>query len=205
MTFVKKIEISVSIALIICVIFSIVSFAQTSEKVRSEVLRLHIIANSDSALDQNLKLAVRDAILEAGAEIFDGSVTIDNATEKVLPEIERLTGVAKEVVIQRGLDYDIKIVLNKEYFTTRTYETVTLPAGEYLALRVIIGKGEGHNWWCVMFPPMCLSAANENDVLGEVLNEDELNLVNKNPKYEPRFKIIEVYENLKQRILDFKK
>lgn len=197
MSLIKKIEISIAIALIICTTFSIISFAKTSQKVRSEVLRLHIIANSDSAFDQNLKLAVRDALLLAGEDVFDGSVNIENATQKILPKIEDLTKVAKEIITAHGADYNVKIQLSEEYFTTRTYDSVTLPAGEYLALRVIIGKGEGHNWWCVMFPPMCLSAADEKEILNDVLSSDEIDLVNKNPKFEPRFKIIEIYESLK--------
>lgn len=197
MSFIKKFELSVALALTICISFSIVSFADISQKIRSEVLRLHIIANSDSAFDQNLKLAVRDALLLSGEDIFDGSVNIENAAQKILPRIDDLTEVAKEIVAEHGADYDVKIQLSEEYFTTRTYNTVTLPAGEYLALRVVIGKGDGHNWWCVMFPPMCLSAADEKETLNSVLNTEEINLVNKNPKYEPRFKIIEIYESLK--------
>lgn len=197
MSLIKKIEISIAIALIFCTTFSIFSFARTSQKVRSEVLRLHIIANSDSAFDQNLKLAVRDALLLAGEDVFDGSVNIENATQKIAPKIDDLTKVAKEIITAHGTDYDVKIQLSEEYFTTRTYNSVTLPAGEYLALRVIIGKGEGHNWWCVMFPPMCLSAADEKETLNDVLGSDEIDLVNKNPKFEPRFKIIEIYESIK--------
>ncbi len=205
MSFIKKTEISVAVALIITVIFSIISFARTSDNIRHEVLRLHVIANSDSVVDQNLKLAVRDAILLEGSDIFDGSVNIENATEKISPKISTLIETAKEIISSRGFDYDVKITLSEEYFNTRTYETVTLPAGEYLALRVVIGKGEGHNWWCVMFPPMCLSAANETNELGKVLNDDEVRLVEKSPKYEPRFKIIEIYEAIKQRVLNFDK
>ncbi len=205
MSFLKKAEISVAIALVFSVIFSILSFAQTSSQVRKEVLRLHVIANSDSSADQNLKISVRDVILAEGAEIFDGSVNIENAAEKILPKIDLLTEAAERLIDERGFDYSVKISLEKEYFTTRTYETVTLPAGEYLALRVVIGEGNGHNWWCVMFPPMCISAADETDELNNVLSNNELKLVEKNPKFEPRFKIIEVYESLKQRVQLLKK
>ncbi len=205
MSFFKKVEISVAIALSISLIFSIFSFAETSAQIRKEILRLHVIANSDSVVDQNLKLAVRDALLAEGVEIFNGSVNIQNAIEKINPELERLKKTAKAVISERGFDYAVKITLSREYFTTRTYETVTLPAGEYLALRVVIGKGEGKNWWCVMFPPMCISAAEETDKLENILTQDEVTLVKKSPKFEPRFKIVELYETIKQKVNKFKK
>ena len=200
MSFKKKIELSVCIAILISIIFSIASFADTSESVRNQVLRLHVLANSDSAEDQELKLKVRDAILNAGCDIFDGSTDVNNARLKIEPYTDDLINVAEKVIIDNGFDYDVKIYLCNEYFTTRTYETVTLPAGEYLALKVIIGEGKGHNWWCVMFPPMCISAADEENEMKNVLNADEISLIKKNPSFEPRFKIIEIFESLKTKL-----
>lgn len=199
MSFVKKIEFSISLAIITAIIFSVFSFADTAEKIREDVLRLHVIADSDSAVDQTLKLKVRDAILAAGTDIFDGSVDVENAVKKITPKIKTLEETANNVIKENGFDYDVAITIDKEYFTTRTYETVTLPAGEYLSLIVKIGEGKGKNWWCVMFPPMCISAANEDMVLKSALNKNEINLVNRNPKFEPRFKIIEIFENFKNR------
>lgn len=201
MSFYRRIELSLIIAIITSVLFSIISFAHTAEKIRGEVLRLHVIANSDSCVDQNLKLAVRDAILEEGSDIFDGSVTVENAVNKISPQINKLTSVAEKVVKIHGFNYAVNVRLDEEYFNTRTYETVTLPAGKYLSLVVTIGSGEGKNWWCVMFPPMCLSAADESDVISNVLNKEEVRLVNSKPKYEPRFKIIEIIEEIKNDIL----
>lgn len=194
----KKIKISISVGIIVAVIFSICSFAKTSEEIRSDVLRLHVIANSDTSVDQNLKLRLRDFILQEGKDIFDGSVNVENAVEKIEPKLPELEKSAKNFVKQSGFDYDVKITLSNEYFTTRTYETVTLPAGRYLALRVVIGSGEGHNWWCVMFPPMCVPAADKRDELENVFSEKEIKLVESKPKYEPRFKVVEIYEQLKE-------
>lgn len=196
----RKFEISVSLALVISVIFSIVSFAKTSERIRGDVLRLHVIANSDSMEDQRLKLKVRDAVLAEGAEIFDGSVDIDNAVERITPEIPKLQQIAENVIKTNGFDYSVKVMLSREYFSTRTYDTVTLPAGKYLALRIVIGTGEGHNWWCVMFPAMCLPAADKHREIDTVLDSGEVKLVEKNPKYEVRFKVVELYEELKNKI-----
>ena len=194
----KKIKISVTVGIVVAILFSICSFAKTSEEIRSDVLRLHVIANSDTSVDQNLKLRLRDYILQEGKDIFNGSVNVENAVKKIEPVLPELEKSAKAFVNQAGFDYDVKISLSNEYFTTRTYETVTLPAGKYLALRVVIGSGEGHNWWCVMFPPMCVPAADKKDEIESVFSEKEIKLVESKPKYEPRFKVVEIYEQLKE-------
>lgn len=194
----KKIKLSVTVGIVVAILFSICSFAKTSEEIRSDVLRLHVIANSDTSVDQNLKLRLRDYILQEGKDIFNGSVNVENAVEKIEPVLPELEKSAKAFVNQAGFDYDVKISLSNEYFTTRTYETVTLPAGKYLALRVVIGSGEGHNWWCVMFPPMCVPAADKKDEIENVFSEKEIKLVESKPKYEPRFKVVEIYEQLKE-------
>lgn len=194
----KKIKISITIGIVVAILFSICSFAKTSEEIRSDVLRLHVIANSDTSVDQNLKLRLRDYILQEGKDIFNGSVNVENAVKKIEPVLPELEKSAKAFVNQAGFDYDVKISLSNEYFTTRTYETVTLPAGKYLALRVVIGSGEGHNWWCVMFPPMCVPAADKKDEIENVFSEKEIKLVESKPKYEPRFKVVEIYEQLKE-------
>lgn len=194
----KKIKISITVGIVVAILFSICSFAKTSEEIRSDVLRLHVIANSDTSVDQNLKLRLRDYILQEGKDIFNGSVNVENAVEKIEPALPELEKSAKAFVNQAGFDYDVKISLSNEYFTTKTYETVTLPAGKYLALRVVIGSGEGHNWWCVMFPPMCVPAADKKDEIENVFSEKEIKLVESKPKYEPRFKVVEIYEQLKE-------
>lgn len=200
MSLFRKIELSLTIGIVTSIIFSVISFAETSERIRESVLRLHVIANSDVSVDQNLKLAVRDAIINESVEIFDGTVTVDNAVEKITPEINNIKEIAERVVENYGFDYNVDVSIDEEYFETRTYETVTLPAGKYLSLIVRIGEGEGKNWWCVMFPPMCVSAADEEDVLKTTLSEKEIKLVNSKPEYEPRFKIIELYEKFRNKI-----
>lgn len=200
MSFSGKIRISIAVGIVTAVIFSICSFAKTSEEIRSDVLRLHVIANSDSSVDQNLKLRLRDYILEEGEDIFDGSVNVENAVKKIEPKLAELENSAETFVKNAGFDYDVKITLSNEYFTTRTYESVTLPAGKYLALRVVIGSGEGHNWWCVMFPPMCVPVADKKDEIENVFTDKEIKLVESKPKYEPRFKVVEIYEQIRETI-----
>lgn len=191
----KLFEISLFAGLLIAIIFSITGFASTCEEIRGDVLRLHVIANSDSDEDQQLKLKVRDAVLKAGNNIFNGSVTKENAEEKIENEKEILIKAAKKVIKENGFDYDVEITVTDEYFNTRTYENVTLPAGKYKAVRVLIGESAGKNWWCVMFPPLCIPAAETNIDL--YFSDKEVKLVETNPKYEVRFKIIEIYESIK--------
>lgn len=157
------------------------AFAQRAEAVQTEVLRLHIPANSDSDLDQSIKLALRDALLEKyGAALADsGSLPeAEHRTEELLPEIERF---CCEFLTENGADYSARAELVEMYFTTRRYDSVTLPAGNYRALRITLGSGEGHNWWCVMFPPLCLPCvaapeepSDSDDVLSSFEEEQEI-------------------------------
>lgn len=188
-------ELAVLAAFIIACVISTMSFASACEDIRGSVLRMHVVANSDSEEDQCLKLKVRDAVLEAGKEYFDNSESAAQAEEKLIPVKDELENVAKKVVEDNGYDYDVKVNIGNAYFPTKTYDgDVTLPAGEYEAVNVIIGSGNGHNWWCVMFPPMCLPAAESDTELDEVLSQREYEIVKSNPKFEPRFKIVEWYE-----------
>ncbi len=192
-----RIELSILLALVICFAFNVTAFSEKCDSIREKMLRMHVIANSDSDADQQLKLKVRDAVLTAGEEIFDGSVTADDAEEKILPHIDKLRQVALQVIENEGFDYDVQITVQKEFFNTRTYEnSVTLPAGYYTAVKVIIGEGKGQNWWCVMFPPMCLPAASGECDMSEFLTDEETEIVENSEKYQFKFKIVEVFEIL---------
>lgn len=192
-----KIEISLLIALILCGILNINAFSEQCGNIRNKMLRMHVIANSDTDEDQALKLQVRDAVLLAGNEIFDGSVTSDEAKDKIAPHIKHLESVALETVKNKGYDYDVKITVEKEYFNTRTYDnSITLPAGYYTAVKVVIGEGKGQNWWCVMFPPMCLPTAVAECEISDVLTDVETEIVTESEKYKIRFKIVEFLEEI---------
>lgn len=196
-----KIEASLLAALLICFVLNISSFSEECRNIRSKMLRMHVIANSDSDIDQELKLKVRDAVLAEGKEIFDGSVTADDAKSKILPETERLRKAALSVIENEGFSYDVKITVGNEYFNTRTYDnSITLPAGYYTAVKVIIGEGKGHNWWCVMFPPMCLPAASKECEISDVLEKDEVKIVEGGSKYKFKFKIVEIYEKISEKL-----
>ncbi len=195
-----KIEASLLAALLIACVLNISSFSEECRDIRSKMLRMHVIANSDEDFDQELKLKVRDAVLQKGKSIFDGSVTKDEATEKITPHIDELEEAAKKVIKENGFDYDVKVKVGEEYFNTRVYDgNVTLPAGYYTAVTVTIGEGKGHNWWCVMFPPMCLPAASKECELSEVLDDGEVDVVEGGKKYKLKFKIVEIYENFAEK------
>ena len=159
-------------------------------------MRLHIRANSDSAEDQNLKLKVRDAVLEYGKTAFSDVTSLSDAKKKAILLCDDFQNVAQKTVYENGFNYDVKVKVSKELFSVRTYGNVTLPAGEYNALCMEIGEGKGKNWWCVMFPMLCIPAAKGETDMSDVLTDDELELTKKNPKYDVRFKIAEIYEKI---------
>lgn len=196
----RKAEISVALGLITAIVFSVVGFGTDCEKIRNNVVRLHILAESDCEADQRVKLLVRDALLESGSELFSGIADVSSAKEILAKEKEMLIDVAENVLEENGFDYDAEMYLEREYFDTKEYESFTMPAGEYLALKVVLGKGEGHNWWCVMFPPLCLPAASAETDIDTVLGKDCAKLIQSNPEYEMRFKIVEIYERIKNAI-----
>lgn len=197
---IRKAEISVAIGLVIAILFSICGFGADCSEVRDNVVRLHILANSDSEADQSVKLLVRDALLESGVKIFSGAASVEDAADILENERELIVSVAENELRENGFDYDVSVSIEREYFSTRVYENFTMPAGEYLALKVIIGSGNGKNWWCVMFPPLCLPAAGEKTDIDAILGSDGAKLIQSNQKYEMRFKVIEIYERIKSKL-----
>lgn len=179
----------------------ITNFAAETEDIADNVLRLHVLANSDSEEDQALKLKVRDAILESGQETFSGATNAKEAEERIIADSDKILATAQAVIQEEGYDYDVALEVTDDSFPTRTYGDITLPAGEYRAVRLVIGEGEGKNWWCVMFPALCLPGASQTS-LDAVLTDDEIELVESDPKVDVRFKIAELFEGLRSRAKD---
>lgn len=195
----KKIEWSVLIALVFTILFgSVTTFAAECSQIREDVLRLHILANSDSEEDQALKLKVRDRILLEMGDVFETPETLEDAKTAASKHLDEIREIAQQEVYDNGYDYPVHAELINMYFTTREYETFTLPAGMYDAVRITIGDAEGKNWWCVLYPPLCLPAAQSEETLEQALGEEETDLVTRNPQYEVRFAVVEWFENLKQ-------
>lgn len=180
----------ISLLFLLCIQF--LQFVTNCRDIRSDVLRLHVIANSDTDIDQDVKLKVRDAVLAKGAQIFDGSVNVENAEEKLTPELKEIENEADSVLKENGFDYVSNVKISNEYFPVREYENFTLPSGRYMSLTVTLGSGEGHNWWCVMFPPLCLPAAEDKEsVYDAVFSRDETEIIENKQKYKIKFKILE--------------
>lgn len=174
-------------------ISAVTAFAADCATLRGQVVRLHILANSDQAFDQQIKLEVRDALLERFGSRLGGSMDKDDARQKARTLLPQIESCAKEVIQKNGYSYEVSAQVVKMYFETRTYGPVTLPAGEYEAVRVTIGQAKGHNWWCVLYPPICIPAAAESPKVKELQNDS---VAAKNPQFEPRFKIVELLEEL---------
>lgn len=197
----KTLKIFVPLFLVFVFMFSYIApFIETSENISDQVFRLHILANSDSAEDQQLKLKVRDEILKKSETVFAFSNSLEETIELCKNNIALFQQIAEQCLKDNGSDYDVKVYVDKEYFNTREYDEITLPSGIYNALKIEIGQGKGHNWWCVMFPAICLSSVTD-DELNKYLSEDEQKLVNSDSKYEVRFKIVEIYEKVKSKII----
>lgn len=163
------------------------------DSLRSSVLRLHILAESDSEEDQRLKLMVRDKLLEA--DYFSGCESLEDAERIAAENLPKIVETAENVLRENGCSSKVTAELADVEFDSRVYGDITMPAGKYRALRVKIGSAEGHNWWCVMYPPLCIPAAETVEEDASVFSEDELDILCNPKKYRVRFA---VWDKLKE-------
>ncbi len=195
----KKLALFCSFILLGVLLLSILPTHGEAE-IYDSVVRLHVLANSDSDEDQALKLRVRDSVLERASVIVDGCRDRDEAVSALDGELEQLREAALEVVQAEGYDYDVTVLLDYEDYPTRSYEAVCFPAGRYMSLRVCIGEAEGQNWWCVLFPNLCLGAADrrsaEDAFIQAGLTPEQYRVVTETSgtRYKLRFKLLEVLE-----------
>jgi len=175
------------------------------QKIYENFIRLHIIANSDGEKDQELKLEVRDFILEDVANLTKDCKNANEAAEKIRGGLNYIEIKAKDFINQKGFDYDVKTTLSEEIYPERAYtdssgEDYTFPSGKYQSLRIIIGEGSGKNWWCVLFPPLCLSGSKIEDELAVAgYSNEQIKILKKDRsrgKYVIRFKILEILSDL---------
>lgn len=158
-------------------------------KIYDSIIRLHVIANSDGTEDQNVKYMVRDAILAEAEDIFSGS-DMEEAMIISSSSYEELKTVAERVLAENGFGYGVKVVFGQEDYPTRIYDGVTFPAGRYYSLRIILGEGEGQNWWCVLFPPLCLGSS---AVITKATGKISGSYSSKNIKCKFKLKILELF------------
>ncbi|HIS69671.1 MAG TPA: stage II sporulation protein R [Candidatus Gallacutalibacter stercoravium] len=193
----KTIEKALLLSLILSMLLTITGFSGQCEDISNRVLRLHVLANSDSQEDQALKLQVRDKVLACSGDLLEETASLQEAEACIREHLDLLQSAAQQEVWDEGYDYPVTVELVNTYFNTREYDSVTLPAGRYDAVQVKIGAAQGKNWWCVMFPPMCLPAAEEQEELSDVLTPGEMEIVQDAPRFELRFKAVEIFESIK--------
>ena len=197
----KKFYVAIVILLVTMMALSFLP-VHGEREIYDTVVRLHVLANSDSEADQALKLKVRDGVLEAAAPYVGGCKTQAEAVEALTAHLTDLEAAASAVISSEGYDYPVTVLLGEEDYPTRLYESCAFPAGTYVSLRVLIGDAEGQNWWCCLFPPLCLSAAtakadNEDAFIQVGLTKDQYGIITETgkTKYKVRFKLLEVLED----------
>ncbi|KAJ48900.1 stage II sporulation protein R [Clostridium tetanomorphum] len=211
----KRIAIIIFLFILILGAFNVKSIktSMQQKKVSEKLIRFHVIANSDLAKDQNLKLKVRDGVLKYMAPKLEKSKSIDESREIIKKNDKFIRQIAKKILNDNGYNYKIDTNLSYENFPIKTYGNITLPEGKYEAYRVIIGEGRGQNWWCVMFPPLCFVDITKGEVayketeeeMKSVLTENEYRFINNEKKsnnkkvkndIKIKFKIFEVINNI---------
>lgn len=188
----KRWEIALAASLLVAVLMCSVPI-RAQNQLAKKLVRLHVLANSDSEADQQLKLAVRDAVLQAA----DGAGEIDDTL------LYRLQQTARKTIEEEGYAYPVTVTRERTWFDTRRYETFSLPAGYYDAVRVVIGEGEGRNWWCVIYPPLCAGVCEEElaDIAKEFsLSEEEISLICEEEGYIIRFKLADLWGKLLHKV-----
>lgn len=199
--------------LVLIILFSIYVFIcafsyvnAVSANISSSVFRLHVIANSDSAEDQNLKYLVRDALIDYMNSVSKNSNSKDEAISIAYQHKSDFYKIAKKVINDNGYDYNVNISIGNFTFPTKNYGDISLPAGYYDALKVEIGNASGQNWWCVMFPPLCFVDINtgivpedSKETIKDSLHTEEYNLINnaQTADVKFKFKLLEFFQNIK--------
>jgi stage II sporulation protein R len=175
----------------------------TQVRLASQVIRLHVLANSDSEEDQALKLQVRDCILGETSSLLAGETDPQAAAQILNGHLEDLAQTAAQEIAAQGYAYQVEVRLEQTWFPTRHYQGVALPAGDYLALRVLIGAAEGHNWWCVIFPSLCLPAVSERTLEASTLTPGQISLLQEeDTSYVFRFKALELWQSFKHHLTE---
>lgn len=190
------------------IFFSIRSYASTiSSGLTSNVLRLHVIANSDSVEDQDLKYKVRDSIINYMNNLGESCSSKEETMNIMKSNLSTIKDIAEATILENGFNYNVEIEVGNFFFPTKSYGDIKFPAGNYDALRIKIGNSSGKNWWCVMFPPLCFfdvtSATvpqESKELLQENLTDEEYKLISESSQSsEFKFRIVELFNSLAQK------
>lgn len=194
-----------TVSLILCAVLLVLGLMPVhgEDAVYDTVVRLHVLANSDSEEDQTLKLKVRDAVLEVTSPLLSDCKSQDEARAILEAHMDEIQTAAEGVILDEGREDPVEILFGTEDYPTRDYESFCFPEGEYLSLRVCIGAGEGKNWWCCVFPPLCVGAASANKqdaedafvAVGLTPSQYKIITESEKPVYRVRFKLLEVFRS----------
>lgn len=194
----KKLFVFLPLLLIFTLLFGSLSYTNdASNDISNKVLRMHVLANSNSINDQRLKIAVKNNILKSTQELFTDCDSLEESIEIAQSNTELIKDSAQEVIKKYNKNYDVKVYVDNEFFDVREYKDFTLPSGNYNTVKVVIGEGKGKNWWCVMYPAVCISAC--SDDFDKALTKEEKKLIT-SKKYIPKFKILEIINKIKNKI-----
>lgn len=174
---------------------------QRQDALAQKMIRLHVIANSDSDADQALKLEVRDKVLDFTTTVLQRSADMEDAQVRLRKELTRIETIAQREIAAQGYDYPVTAQLASAEFPLKEYDGFSLPAGEYMALRLVIGEGAGQNWWCVVYPPLCTAAATDmpETAIRASLSGDDVSLITEEDAgYVLKFRSLELWEQLRQ-------
>ena len=186
-----------------CLVCTALWAEATQVRLASQVIRLHVLANSDSEEDQALKLEVRDRVLETTSALLTGETEPQAAAVLLNQHLDDIAQTAAQEISAQGHDDRVEVRLEQTWFPTRQYQGISLPAGNYPALRVLIGAAEGHNWWCVVFPNLCLPAVSERALEASTLTPGQISLLQEEEtSYVFRFKALELWQSLKHRLME---
>ena len=194
----KKLFVFLPLLLIFTLLFGSLSYTNdASNDISTKVLRMHVLANSNSIEDQKLKIAVKNNILKSTQKLFIDCDNLEESIEIAQSNTELIKASAQEVIEKYNKNYDVKVYVDNEFFDVREYKDFTLPSGNYNTVKVVIGEGKGKNWWCVMYPAVCISAC--SDDFDKALTKEEKKLIT-SKKYIPKFKILEIINKIKNKI-----
>lgn len=182
---------------VLAALCSFFPFAAACGQLPRDVVRLHVVANSNGAEDQAVKLLVRDAVLEEAARWYQGAGSMEEASSQLCTHLQSIAGAARQVLGEQGVGYSATAQMTEMYFPTRDYGDFRLPAGRYRTLRVTLGEGAGKNWWCVVFPILCLPAATQEEAL-LTLPEGERQVVEGGQEVQVKLKAVELWESLRE-------
>ena len=182
---------------VLAALCSFFPFAAACGQLPRDVVRLHVVANSNGAEDQAVKLLVRDAVLEEAARWYQGAGSMEEASSRLCTHLQSIAGAARQLLGEQGVGYSATAQMTEMYFPTRDYGDFRLPAGRYRTLRVTLGEGAGKNWWCVVFPSLCLPAATQEEAL-LTLPEGERQVVEGGREVQVKLKAVELWESLRE-------